>query len=520
MTERALAIRTLASVWWVLLCAPGSLAGQDTARGKAVYDKWCAQCHGETGLGDGPAAAYMLPRPRDFTAALYQVRTTASGQLPTDRDLMRVIDEGVPGTAMPGWKNRLSADDRRAVTAYLKSFSAFFADTTQRPEPLDFGRTPGGASQAALEVGRQFYDSIGCYKCHGDAGRGDGPSAPTLDDDMGMPTVPADLTQNWRFNGGGSVEEIYRRLRSGMDGTPMPSFSDLIDQQFLTDEELWRLAQYVRSLAPERTPELREVIRASQRPGPVPTTPDDSLWAGVARYWLPLAGQIVRRPRWFSPAASGLWVQAVHNGEALALRVTWHDRSQTPDTAWLDYTDKVLRHLAGDDSVPPQPELWADQLALQFPLRIPEGMERPYFLMGSGSEPVYQWRWTSSPGRAVAGLARGLERFDALPAATVGAQAGYERGAWRVVFTRALATADTSNELQFKTGRAIPVAFFAWDGSSGERGSRMAVSAWYFLALDRPTPPGVFVSPVLAALLSFGLGLLLVRRAQRGRGAP
>ncbi|HYS59339.1 MAG TPA: hypothetical protein VEM27_02020, partial [Gemmatimonadales bacterium] len=63
-----------------------------------------------------------------------------------------------------------------------------------------------------------------------------------------------------------------------------------------------------------------------------------------------------------------------------------------------------------------------------------------------------------------------------------------------------------------------PMAFFAWDGSSGEHGSRMAVSTWYFLALDRPTPPGVFISPVLAMLVTLTLGLVVVRRAQR-RGA-
>src|SRR2546425_9784349 len=44
---------------------------------------------------------------------------------------------------------------------------------------------------------------------------------------------------------------------------------------------------------------------------------------------------------------------------------------------------------------------------------------------------------------------------------------------------------------QFEAGRAIPVAFFVWDGSNGEHDTRMAVSAWYFLALDQPTPPRV-----------------------------
>src|SRR2546429_9227510 len=81
------------------------------------------------------------------------------------------------------------------------------------------------------------------------------------------------------------------------------------------------------------------------------------------------------------------------------------------------------------------------------------------------------------------------------------------------MFPRSLATPDTANELQFAAGRAIPVAFFAWDGSSGEHGNRLAVSTWYFLALDQPTPPRVFVTPVVAMLLTLGLGIVVVRRA-------
>jgi len=136
--------------------------------------------------------------------------------------------------------------------------------------------------------------------------------------------------------------------------------------------------------------------------------------------------------------------------------------------------------------------------------------------MGGSTDPVYQWRWTSTPRRAVAGLARGVERFDSLPSAKApGSQAVFDHGQWRVVFTRTLATADSANELQFAVGRAIPVAFFAWDGTSAERGTRMAVSTWYFLALDQPTPPGTFISPVIAMLLTLGLGLFVVGRAQR-----
>lgn len=514
MTEMR-AHRLLVAALALGLVPTSDLHAQDTTAGKAVYVKWCLGCHGETGVGDGPAARAMLPRPRNFTGAVYKIRETASGQLPTDADLMRAIDNGLPGSAMPAWKGRLSDAERRNVMAYLKTFSTFFADTTQHVVALRFSSEPsGGTGAAALRVGRQFYDSIGCRKCHGDQGHGDGPSAPTLKDDAGFPIFAADLHQSWRFRGGATTADIYRRLRTGLDGTPMPSFSDLIDQKFLTDEQLWRLAQYVRSLSPAELPETRDVIRAPELAGTLPATPDDSAWGRVDRYWFPLVGQVIRKPRWFTPSVSGVWVQAVHNATALALRVSWDDRSQSPDTVWRAFEQHVLETVASDDSTAPVSGPWPDQLAVQFPRKIPEGMERPYFLMGSETEAVYQWRWTSAPRRALAGLARGLERFDTLASAPASA-ASYDHGEWRVVFSRALATPDTANELQLETGRAIPVAFFAWDGSNGEHGSRMAVSTWYYLALDRATPSRVYITPVLAMLVMLGLGVVVIRRAQR-----
>jgi DMSO reductase family type II enzyme heme b subunit len=512
MMHRGVLGTVLASL---LLTAPGSrLPAQDTTAGKAVYDKWCAGCHGDGGAGDGPGAAAMLPRPRDFTLGIYQVRTTATGQLPTDADIQRAIDEGIPGTAMPAWREQLSEAERRDLVAYLKTLSSFFADTSFRPVPLEFGDPPGGGAEA-LRLGRQFYDSIGCRKCHGDAGRGDGPSAPTLEDDAGLPIFAADLTQGWLFNGGASVGEIYRRLRTGLDGTPMPTFSDLLDQQFLTDEELWRVAQYVHSLSPGRMPEVRDVVHAPAWGGTLPAEPGDSAWGRVDAYWFPLVGQVIRPPRWFAPAVQGIWVQAVHTADSLALRLVWNDRSRSPDTTWLGFAGKVLTAVSRDDTVPPEPQAWPDEVVVQFPVRATAGMERPYFLMGAANDAVYQWRWVSGgDGRAVAGLARGLERFDTL-AGALGARAEYDRGQWRVVFTRSLATADSANQLQFGSERAIPMAFFVRDGSNGEHGGRLALSTWYFLALDTPTPPGAFAAPVVAMVATLGLGLVVVRRAQR-----
>jgi DMSO reductase family type II enzyme heme b subunit len=488
---------------------PSLLSAQDHP-GKAVYDRWCAGCHGDAGAGDGEAAAYMLPRPRDFTLGIYQIRTTTSGSLPTDADLRRVIDEGMPGTAMPGWRARLSARERDDVLAYIKTFSRFFE--TDQPRVVPLGRAPRGGAEAIAE-GRQVFETLECYRCHGDGGRGDGASAPTLTDDDGFPIRAADLTRNWTFTGGGSVEDIYARLRTGLDGTPMPSFDDVIDAGVITDEQLWRVAQYVRSLSPARSPRVREVIRA-RRVEHLPADAADPAWEEADAAFIPLVGQMVRRPRWFTPGVTGAWVRALHDGERLALRLAWSDPSRSPDPAWQEWLDRVGQTVARDDTtaLPHGP----DRAVVQFPLRVVDEMERPYFLGGSARRPVHLWRWSSDADRVEEGSSTEWGQF--LPAAgppRVSHDARFEAGEWQLQITRALSPADPEAAPVLSPGIAIPIAFYVADGSHGEDLVRGAISSWYALYLDVPASGRVFVQPVAAALLTAGLGILVVIRAQR-----
>src|SRR3989442_5241319 len=100
--------------------------------------------------------------------------------------------------------------------------------------------------------------------------------------------------------------------------------------------------------------------------------------------------------------------------------------------------------------------------ALQCSPSFPAGMERPYFLMGTASDPVYQWRWTSMPRQAVAGLARGLSRFEVLGEGnTPGATARFADRQLPLGLTRALSAGDTANEPPVQTGRGIRVAVFS-----------------------------------------------------------
>src|SRR5256886_14586671 len=147
------------------------------------------------------------------------------------------------------------------------------------------------------------------------------------------------------------------RLRTGLDGTPMPSFSDLLDQKFLTETELWRVAEYVRSLSPAEAPVVRDVIHAPLVNRALPHSPDDSAWTAVDAYWFPLVGQVIRKSRWFSPAVSGVWVKAVHTAHSIALRGVWDDRSPSPDTAWLRHQGRELAALETHESTHGQPPL-------------------------------------------------------------------------------------------------------------------------------------------------------------------
>ena len=477
-------------------------------QGKAVYDKWCSGCHGETGAGDGFGARTMLPQPRDFTKGVYKIRTTASGEIPTDADIRHIVEVGMPGTAMPEWKSRLSDGEIGAVVQYIKSFSTFFKGTEAKP--ISVGSAPGGSG---ADEGRKTFEKLECFKCHGQGGRGDGKSAPTLKDDYGHPIRAADLTESWKFRGGNTVDQIYTRLRTGLDGTPMPSFTDAIEGKLITDEQLWRVAQYVRSLSPEKPPEAREVVRAV-RATTLPTSLDDNAWKETERFWVPLVGQIIDKPRWFAPTVDAVWVQALHDGRSLALKLSWDDPTRSPDPAWDEWLGRMSKAMTDVDGALPTQQS-ADRLIIQWSKTPNDESERPYFLGGSARRPVYVWRWTSDPARVDEGTETGLGHFTPFSSSQVTQTARFADGQWQLLLTRPLASADTTNAPRFTTGRAIPMAFFAGDGSNGEDDVRGAVSTWYAVYLDVPTPARVFVAPLATIVLSAGLGMLLVTRAQR-----
>ena len=70
--------------------------------GKKLYAQHCAACHGQNGDGQGVAAAYLFPKPRDFRAGRFRLVSTTNG-IPTLEDIEAVLQRGMPGSSMPPW---------------------------------------------------------------------------------------------------------------------------------------------------------------------------------------------------------------------------------------------------------------------------------------------------------------------------------------------------------------------------------------------------------------------------------
>jgi cytochrome c oxidase cbb3-type subunit I/II len=224
------------------------------ARGKQVYQDRCIGCHGVKGDGNGLAATFLFPRPRDFTLAVFKFRTTPSGSLPTDGDLFRTVGRGVRWTAMPTW-HELPEKDRLGVITFIKTFSTRWRE--EKPEPPLGLPTPPPATAALLARGKDLYQKAKCWECHGDTGKGDGPSANQLTDDFDLPIRPADFTKG-QFKGGSHVTDIFRTMTLGLDGTPMPSFADSMN-----DDERWAISYFVLSFSAWADPLTGQKLKLS-----------------------------------------------------------------------------------------------------------------------------------------------------------------------------------------------------------------------------------------------------------------
>lgn len=240
--------------------------------GKSTYTQYCMACHGVNGDGQGVAAKGSNPAPRNLTQGVYKFGYVTAGELPSDEDFERIIKHGLNGTAMLPWS--ISKKRLNAVIQYIKTFAPKVWEkpgaeigkkVTLKADPYTLAR-----KEYAIKRGRDVYHfEAQCQTCHraylspeefikyGSAYSGSPYQQEDLDKNMyklklqasehihsgkEMKQLPPDFT--WHsVRSARTVQELALRLASGVGGTAMASWKDV-----LSDDDLYAVSYYLRFL--------------------------------------------------------------------------------------------------------------------------------------------------------------------------------------------------------------------------------------------------------------------------------
>ena len=504
--------------------------------GRTLYLKYCSQCHGEKGDGEGYAASHLRPKPRNFTTAKFKIRTTPNGALPTHQDLVNIIRRGMPYTSMPAWPY-FTDQEVSDLANFITTFSPEFSNPENAPKPVPLPSAPRSTKET-IELGKKLYVDNGCVRCHGTLGRGDGPSAPTLTDDWGNPIRAADLAEPWTFRGGPSRDDIFRTMSTGLNGTPMPSFLDA-----LKEEQRWAITDFIASLSEDSGPGYSNLVVAKHVEDPIDLAKGTESFksARVARF--PIIGQITEPVREFHPPATSVTVQAIYDAESIALLVRWHDMSaqktgkngpalpvpreeeEGGSKASPGGAESPEKNIWGEEAAAPAPagqaqkpgggqeaggnifeepataaapaSEFSDAVAVQIPSQTPTGARKPYFIFGDSQNTVDLWFFDLAGPAPLQFTGKGSASITPNDTGDVTGVASYDQGEWSVIFKRPLRP---DAGARFSPAEFMPIAFSVWDGYSRERGNRRGLSVWYSLYLEPETVPSV-VGPMIETAL-------------------
>lgn len=504
--------------------------------GKELYEFYCSVCHGEHGAGNGPAAKFLYPAPRDFTKGLFKYKSSPKTIPPTDDDIFNIISHGLIGTGMPAWGSLLSDAQIRSLLPVVKGFDAvgiwapqnapdseFDKNGHFKGKPLSFTETVPSKnrvafSDASVAKGKIAFEKT-CAQCHGNDGRGNPAVDKRLHDEWGNRIWPRDLTKPWTWrvtnvadNTDETINNIFTRLSVGIPGTPMPSHADK-----LSEEDRWNIANFVYTLR-NSTPPLSEsqTIVGLKVPGALPKTVNDPVWADAPVTTLRMIPNVIKEQRLFKTLTDAISVRVLYNKDKIAFLLEMDDRtdSRPGDPDAVSTQDQSL-------------DLYSDAFAVEFPKKdafaASPVVEKPLFRHGDRSHPTTIWYWNAGSVDPKASPFTMI--FDANDVNTkltprkgtsgVAATGEWVDGRWRVLMTRARDT-HGEGDLSFKDGQFYPIAFANWDGSNGEKGAKHTLSSWYWLLLPAPENPAkTFVMPLAAGAITFVFGILLIRRQRR-----
>jgi mono/diheme cytochrome c family protein len=261
--------------------------------GRDVYTHYCRACHGDEGDGKGTAASGLVPPPRDLRLGAYKFAAVPAGSLPTDADFVRIIRGGLHGTAMQAWDVPVAELDD--LIQFVKAFSPRWKTETAgepvvaTPDPWA-GRESDGVARGTRVYHGLAQCAVACHPAYATKReivaftkeltkmdvrelREDLYDPVAKDSDYGMKIVPPDFTFN-ALRAGDGVGDIYRTIASGIGGTAMPTWKNV-----LPEADLWALAHYVRSLVELRGTPVAAALRKALLEQPYWVPP--SLDAGV-----------------------------------------------------------------------------------------------------------------------------------------------------------------------------------------------------------------------------------------------
>ncbi len=511
--------------------------------GKELYDLRCSVCHGEQGAGDGIAAETLYPRPRDFSLGMFKYKTSPGTQPARDEDLFDTIKHGLVGTGMPGWTKLMSDEQMKSLIPVIKSFdiSATWAPETAEDddfdddglykktdfikvtevEPLDgqIAYTPESVTK-----GKVAFEP--CFECHGKEGRGNLRSGKRLADDWGYRIWPRDLNKPWAWRSTNRssdkdplkardeiIKNIYTRLSIGIPGTPMPAHraEGEGNEDPISLEDRWHIANYVYSLRDINVPPGKGVIQGLKVVGKLPDSIEDEAWKNAPVTSMRLVPNIIKEPRLFTPKNDLISVRALYNEDEIAFLMQINDRTES--LPGHEYSTSIQ-----DEEL----TLHSDAVAMQFPR---EGaytsapmVEKPLYRHGDSKHNTSMWYWNAGSlepkldamTMVLKGTGPNNKPEPMMDYKAVTAQGKWYEGQWQVMMKRKRAGSD--GEISFDEGEFIPVSFANWDGSNGEKGSKHTLSTWYWLLLPPPRDPiRLYGIPAGLAFLVFLISLLVVR---------